>query len=864
MSSEYYPSFSLEGKADHSGRMSQQGQGYQFNIDQVFIASGQNQVSTWAAQYESWPLVRELDPLEFGVHRAPINQGNAVPPYVTRDVDSEVKIKLQQVCKSGGLVLLIGDSTAGKTRIVYETLQEIAPTKRLFRPFDKSDLRASIVTIISNRKESLVWLDDLEQYLGPTGLTSPLVAYLKRAGVAIAATIRGEQYQRFIQLAPDHVHDNLEQRSDFQRILDLGQSAIVRRRWSEAELQRAAKSKDVRVIEAVQHSELFGIAEYLAAGPRLLDEWSVAWGAEMNPRGASLIATAVDFARAGISAPIPRALLVELHELYLEEAGGALLRPEGLEQAFSWATRRRSGVASPLIPQNNGQSYRAFDYLVDARMRNDQEKPIPELLWTRAIGLAETNNGLIGVASAARRHELINVEKMSWERLSQSGDPLGAMRLGTLHENLGEHDLAFKWYEKAVELGNPDGFTRIGLIHEGQHDSSIAENFYRKAAEAGNAHGMNHLALLLRKQGDIDQSERWYRMAVEAKRGEKSPLDVSMNLASLLAETNRLEEAESIYRKAVDSGEDEALNGLGYLLERSGRRSEALDLWRQAVDKGVANAAANLALDAEERNKLREAREWWQKAIELGSESAVLRLAINLDKSGGSRRKEAKKFFDEAINLEVDGSAYSYAVFYSRQGLYEDAVTWARKSVELREEKSQGLLASILDKIPGSEDEAALWWRQVAEGGDTESQVRLGELLAEANEFEEAVRWLTPAAEGGDVIAACTLGWVYSCLRDRPKAEANYRAAADAGHAHAACNHGSLLMAFGETEAALERFREAYFSGHAHVSEDIEKIYRSTGRGREAAEWLRRSKTGLPNPKGKNIKKGKNKRRKRR
>jgi TPR repeat protein len=844
--------------------MSQQGQGYQFNIDQVFIDSGQNQGSPWIAQYESWPLVQELDPLEFGVHRAPINQGNAVPPYVMRDIDFEVRTKMLRACKSGGLVLLVGDSTAGKTRIAYEILLDVVPARRIFRPFDMSDLSSSLVTIISNRKDCVVWLDDLEQYLGPAGLTSPTVAYLKRAGVTVVATIRGEQYQRFLQLAPDHVHENSLQGSDFQRILDLSQSVFVPRRWSDAELKRAAQSKDIRVIEAVQHSESFGIAEYLAAGPRLLDEWSVAWGAEMNPRGASLIATAVDFARAGISVPIPRTLLVDLHEIYLEEAGGALLRPEGIEQAFSWAIRRRSGVASPLIPQNNGQSYRAFDYLVDSRMRNDQEKTIPEVVWTRAIDLAEKNSGLIGVASAARRHDLIDIERMTWERLSESGDPLGAMRLGALHEHLEDRHSASKWYEEATELGEPDGFTRIGLIHEGQQEPLVAEEFYRRAAEAGNAHGMNHLALLLRKQGKIDQSEHWYRKAVEAKKEEKSPLDVSMNLASLLIETDRLEEAESIYRKAVNDGEDEALSGLGYLLARSGRRTEALDLWHQAVDKGIANAAANLATNAEMEKKPREAQGWWQKAIDLGSESAILRLAIMLDTVGSSRRNEAKKLFEKAVELEVEGAAYSYAVFHGRQNLYEEGAKWARKSVELREENSQRLLASILDNISASAEEARSWWRLAAEDGDKEAQAHLGEILAETDDFEEAIRWLTPAAESGSIPAACTLGWIYFRLRDRPKAEENYRTAANAGHAHAACNHGALLMFFGEIEAALERYKAAYFAGHTHVAEDIEKIYRSTGRGREAAEWLRRSKTGLPRPNGKNVKRGKTKKRKRR
>ncbi|MFB9688329.1 tetratricopeptide repeat protein [Amycolatopsis plumensis] len=694
----------------------------------------------------------------------------------------------------------------------------------------------------------MVWLDDLEEYLGPAGLTSSAVAYLKRAGVAIVATIRGEQYRKFVYSPLSHAHEDLDLRSDFQRILDLSQSVLVPRRWSDTELARAAQSNDSRVIEAVKHSDSFGVAEYLAAGPRLLEEWMVAWGAEMNPRGASLIAVAVDFARAGISESIPRSLLVDLHGLYLENAGGALLRPEGIDQAFSWSTRRRSGVASPLISVNEGRSYRAFDYLVDSWMRDDSNKPIPQEVWEKSVELAQITQDLTGVAYAARRHSAVDIEAKSWSLLAKSGNPLGAMQLGHLYTHIKERESAYKWYEKAAELGNPDGFTYIGIAHENLHDTSGAEDFYRRAADAGDAHGMNHLALLLRKKGKVNESEHWYRTAVITKSDGEYPLDASINLAQLLAETDRLDEAEAIYRQAAESGKDEALSELGYLLARSGRKTEARRLWLEAVEKGIASAAANLALDAEVENNYSAAETWWNKAIDLGFEPAVMRLAIMLDTSDKSRHNEAENLFKRAIELEIEGASYSYAVFFFRQNRYEEAVQWARKSAELKEEHSPRLLASILEQIPDSKGEAISWWEQAAKDGDRDAQAQLGELLSETENYEDAVEWLTLAAESGDIPSMCTLGWVHYRLGNYTESDRLFRAASDAGHAHAACNHGSSLLYRGDIDAALERYKAAYFAGHTHVAEDIEKICRSTGRGREAAEWLRRSKTGFSRP----------------
>jgi hypothetical protein len=76
----------------------------------------------------------------------------------------------------------------------------------------------------------------------------------------------------------------------------------------------------------------FGVAEYLAAGPQLLAEWRDAWSPGQHPRGAALVAAAVDARRAGLHTPVAEALLRRLHEHYLTERGGSTLRPEPFEQ----------------------------------------------------------------------------------------------------------------------------------------------------------------------------------------------------------------------------------------------------------------------------------------------------------------------------------------------------------------------------------------------------------------------------------------------------------------------------------------------------------------------------------------------------
>jgi hypothetical protein len=80
------------------------------------------------------PQVRDVtDPTVLGVHpaalistRATHSTGNtrlnSIPSYVERDVDEEFR----QLIAAGGFVLLVGDSTAGKSRAAYEAIHALS------------------------------------------------------------------------------------------------------------------------------------------------------------------------------------------------------------------------------------------------------------------------------------------------------------------------------------------------------------------------------------------------------------------------------------------------------------------------------------------------------------------------------------------------------------------------------------------------------------------------------------------------------------------------------------------------------------------------------------------------------------------
>lgn len=168
------------------------------------------------------------------------------------------------------------------------------------------------------------------------------------------------------------------------------------RRWSGPELDRAGRSTDPRVRSALRSTDTFGLAELLADGPELARDWQNGWRPGGHPRGASLVAAAVDCRRAGLGDPVPVGLLAELAEHYLHARGGPTLRPESLDEAESWARKPARGASSLLIPAD-GDRVLAFDYLIDLAT-----EPVPVPVWLGVVAWCSPEQAL-GVGLTARR-----------------------------------------------------------------------------------------------------------------------------------------------------------------------------------------------------------------------------------------------------------------------------------------------------------------------------------------------------------------------------------------------------------------------------------------------------------------------------
>lgn len=797
------------------------------------------------------------DPVALGVHPAAradadaaetlASKQDAEPAYVARDADANPL--LTEAFERGGLVIIEGASAAGKTRMAFEAMQRLAANRWLVVPDNLSSLRALKDAKVRLRN-TVVWLDDIDDYLTTGGLDASVLDALCPPGSVevLLGTLRSEA-RRNLRAASQDISINRA----IQDIINRASLIRLDRALSPAERARAELNReDSRIAAALDQQTGAGFAEYIAAAPAAFLRWQSARDGEDLVAGA-VISAAVDARRAGFRSPIPVTLLEALHICYLAARDKHRAGNSSFAEALIWATEPVKGASSCLIPLST-DSYEPFDYLVDRAQATSSIRDIPAEAWPALLSSAQGGD-LISLGYSAHQAERRDIAERAWLRAAEGGELTAMFNLGEMFR---ETDLvqAEKWSRRAAEAGFIGAMNSMGLLLNRLGRMREAERWYRLAGSAGDAHAMYNLGNMLMATGRTDEAQQWFQRSAEtghaaamfnfgctfretepatAERwwrraaaaghdfaminlgvvladpgeaehwarlaAETGKPDAFYNLGYLLEETKRSEEAEIWYRRAAESNHAAAMFRLGVMLNET-RPAEAGQWWQRCAETEDLDAMFNLGVLANAADRLDEAEHWYMRAASAGHIASMNNLGTLLCET---KPEEAEYWYWLAADAG-DTTAINNLDLIRHTMDRERCEHWCRRAAETGHVKAMDWLALLISET--HQTEAEQWWRRAAGDGHVDAMYNLGVALKETGRLAEASQWWRKAADAGDIQASYNLG-VLLHETDPAEAEKFYRRAAESDHKRAMHNLSALLRESNPTEAELWSSRAA-------------------------------------------------------
>ncbi|MBH0779850.1 tetratricopeptide repeat protein [Nocardia bovistercoris] len=684
------------------------------------------------------PAVADLDcyqlgatPSEFG---APGRSGSD-DPYVRR-THNDVDERLASALRRERLVLLVGQSKAGKTRSLFEAVRLELPDARILVPNpDSLPHLANCDEFVGSEEPIVIWLENLDRFLVrrrplTLGLLNRLTA--RRARTVVAATMRSEARDRLSAGGEDLAY---EIRSVLDRAV-----AIELAPTSDDSFEHAAAMIAYPMLSLGRH----GLAEILAGAPEQLRRYDVArFG---NPALHAVLQVAIDWARIGHPRPVPEDLLIELTMRTIEDQRPELdVTVEQVREAIGVArlpTRDAGSVAALVTHRlpDRSRAYRPFDYLVaadDGAVRHHSHRDIPPDFWDGATRDADSNT-LLSVGITARSRENRDASEALVRRAAEMGAGDAMSLLGLFLHERGSEAEAGIWYRRAADAGDVDAMGWLGSALYRRGAEVEAEAWYRRAAEAGDIRAMALLGISLQEHGDDAEAETWLRRAAEGDHSSAMRL-----LGSLLRERGDDAEAEIWLRRAALAGSTRAMDLLGILSQERGEDAEAEAWYRRAVAAGSTRAMNLLGILSQERGEDAEAEAWYRRAAEAGDIRAMALLGILLQERGDEAGAEA--FYRKGIGMGDTNAMALLGSFLHDRGDKEQAEIWYRRGVEAGDTDATRWLGMVLQNR-GAVVEAESLYRRAAASGDTDAMALLGTLLRDRGDAPEADEWFRLAA----------------------------------------------------------------------------------------------------------------------
>jgi hypothetical protein len=540
-------------------------------------------------------------PRELGIHSAISGGDDDLPTYVKRSFDFQLRTVLSgKLPDRGSFVVLVGGSSAGKTRSLYEAVYELVPDWWLVQPSEAADL---LRLRNAPPRTTVFWLDELQQYLGARpALTFECVRLLLRHGNLVVGTLWPDQYATWTA-----------GRDDVHRLMRSADAISVAESLDMHELSEAREValRDSRIEDALRPRDV-GMTQVLAGGPRLV----MSWEQPVNAYAKAMITAAADAHRLGVQSPLSGELLAEAMFGYL--------RPhERVQSADHWlasavpnvADPKQDGV-SPLYPVDAGRAgtlagYTIADYLAQHVRRERRSEPVPKAAWEALVTRLRRPDDLRRVAASAIARLRLRYAESALTRLAEEfEDDKAAIELADLLVRQDRFDRATEILRARIETDSPDlvvtrrhldlqqlrrrvqeirppaGARARGMpreLAEILFDGGLSDGLRREAA-GGSAIAAERLVEVLADRGCVRE------LRERADDGDPRAAEALADLYSAWGEVRAL-------RERADAGDAAARLRLSKLQRARSRRPDAryqIEQLRAEVDEGRGEAAIQL------------------------------------------------------------------------------------------------------------------------------------------------------------------------------------------------------------------------------------------------------------------------------
>ena len=609
-------------------------------------------------------LVQVLDDpqeaLGYEVHPAIAASGaeGVLPAYVRRPHDEQLAAVIDRArAGTSAAVVLIGESSTGKTRACWEALAGLtlnAPGHvgwRLWHPLTVQDLLAGLTGSVHGAALggwTVVWLNELQRYLLPASEETAQASATLRAllrdrdpvsgPVLILGTIWEDPY--WATLSAVHAGrepDPLQQaRALARQVTTITVPPVLGDDARQAACDAAAADSRWRV--ALREAPIRTI-QYLAGSEYLRRRYEHATATRR-----AVLQAAGDARRVGAPAQLPLNFLTAAAGEYLSDEAWDLL-PSSKRESTVWVreaidgdpddpddvglARGGLGVRGPLhavrldIGTTSGPAYELADYLEQLLRRELAATQPRDSLWNAAATF--TNPAILNtMAYAAKARGRFQPAIHLHAAATACGDTSAWLALVRLRKQawdwLGAEDAA----RQAIAYGNTEAWLALVELRDRAGDQAGAEDAARQAVAAGDGgKAWIELARARERVQDWPGAEEAARQAVAAGEGGKAWIV----LACVRERAANRPGSEDAARQAVAAGDTGAWTDLVWLRESLGDRAAAEDAAGCATAVGDYHAWADLAMQREETGDRAGAEDAARQAAAAGVAAAWSRLA---------------------------------------------------------------------------------------------------------------------------------------------------------------------------------------------------------------------------------------------